>query len=174
MLFRNLVYLSLFTSALGCSSMDFRNTVHKVEINKFMKKWYVIKGRTTIFEKDAYNSTEEYTWNSKENRIDIDFTYNKGSLEGKEKSIPQKAWIENDKTNAHWKVSPLWPLRFDYLIIGLADDYSWTAIGVPSGKYLWIMAASPDIEAREINKAIEYVESIGYPTQNLKTIHHKK
>lgn len=154
--------------------MDYRKTVDKVEIKKFMKKWYVIAGRTTFLENGAHNSIEEYTWNEEEERIDIKFQFNKDSFDGEVKKIPQKGWIYNEETNAHWKVRPIWPLKLSYLIIGLADDYSWTAIGVPNGKYLWIMADTPKMEGVKLAEILANLEATGYPVNNIKKIPHKE
>lgn len=169
----------VFVSSLvfaGCSSFSKeageKMTVDSVDIQKFMGKWYVLGGRFTSFEKGVHNGTETYSWNQEKNRIDIDFRYNKDSLNGNEKSIPQKAWIYNSKTNAHWKVQPIWPLRLSYLIIGLASDYSWTAIGVPGQKYLWIMARSPDNADKKIAAAKARLKEIGYDDKIEVTVPH--
>lgn len=154
------LYLSLFS--LGCASMDYTQTVSEVELDRFMKKWYVIAGRLTFMEKGCHNAVEDYTWNEKKQRIDIDFYFNKDSFDGKIKKIPQKAWIKNKTTNAHWKVSPFWPLKFDYLVVALADDYSWTAIGVPNQKYLWIMADYWDMDDNKLSEIIEEIKLKGY------------
>lgn len=147
-------------------------TVEKLELSRFMGRWYVLAGRFTSFEKEVHNAVETYTWNEKKERIDIGFTYNKGSLEGPVKSIPQKGWVYNTTTNSHWKVSPFWPLKFDYLVVGLAPDYSWTAIGVPNGDYLWIMARSPESADQTVDQALSALRAIGYPTQNLVRVPH--
>jgi len=144
-----------------------------VEIQKFMGPWYVLAGRFTMFEKDVHNALETYTWNEKENQIDIGFTYNKGSLEGEIKSIPQTGWIENTTTNAHWKVRPLWPLKLDYLIVDLADDYSWTAIGVPDQDYLWIMARDWKNPEPIIAEAVKRLQAKGYRADNLVRVPHQ-
>jgi apolipoprotein D and lipocalin family protein len=161
-----------FIFVTSCSTTSYMNTVDKVEIPKFMGDWYVLAGRFTFLEKNVHNAIERYTWNEKENRIDVGFTYNKGSLQGEVKSLPQKAWIYNSKTNAHWKVSPLWPFKFDYLVIDLADDYSWTAIGVPSQNYLWIMARSPKNPELTVKEAIERLQAKGYNTENIVIVPH--
>jgi apolipoprotein D and lipocalin family protein len=106
-------------------------------------------------------------------RIDVDFTYNKGSLSGPQKSIPQKAWVYNHDTNAHWKVSPFWPLRFDYLIVGLDENYRWTAVGVPDQKYLWIMARDWKNPEATVQEAIQQLKASGYKTENLVTVPHQ-
>jgi apolipoprotein D and lipocalin family protein len=153
--------------------MDYKKTVSKVDLERFMKKWYVIAGRVTFMEKGAHNAVEEYRWNPKENRIDISFYFNKDSFEGPLKKIPQKAWLENKSTNAHWKVSPFWPLKFDYYVIALAEDYSWTAIGVPNQKYLWIMADKWDVSDTQLAEIIAKIKDIGYDVQDVVRIPQK-
>lgn len=148
-------------------------TVEQVKIDKFMGNWYVLAGRFTFLEKDVHNGLERYTWNQKENRIDVDFTYNQGSFTGPKKSIPQKAWIFNQETNAHWKVSPLWPLKFNYLVVALDKDYRWTAIGVPDQAYLWIMARDWKNPEGTIEEAIESLKKIGYSTKNIVRVPHR-
>ncbi len=159
---------------VGCSSQPkFEKTVDRVEIEKFMGPWYVMAGRFTAFETDVHNGIESYTWNKEENRIDISFTYNKKSFEGDKKSYPQKGWIYNQSTNAHWKVQPFWPLKFDYLIVDLAPDYSWTVIGVPDQKYVWIMARDYNIARPKIDEIIKSMSDKGYDMKNLVFVPHK-
>jgi apolipoprotein D and lipocalin family protein len=132
-----------------------------------------IAGRFTFLEKGAHNAVEVYTWNEKKERIDIDFTFKKDSFDGELKSIPQTAWIYNKKTNAHWKVSPFWPLKFNYLVIAVAADYSWTAIGVPDEAYLWIMAKKPNLTESEISSIVSEIEKLGYSTKDLVRVPQK-
>ena len=107
-----------------------------MDIPKFMGKWYVIANIPTFIEKDATHGVEEYTWNEKENRIDVMFTQMK---DGKKKEYPQKAFVDN-KAGNKWKIQFVWPLKFDYLVVDLAKDYSWTVIGVPDRDHVWIMS----------------------------------
>lgn len=131
---------------IGCAhSQTYNQTVPYVDIEQFMGKWYVYAGRLTFFESGAHNAVETYQYIPDKNQIAIDFRYNKNSFNGEVKTIPQKGYIINQHTNAHWKVSPFWPLKFDYLIIDLDDDYQWTAIGVPNQDYLWILTRSPEV-----------------------------
>lgn len=159
---------------LGCSSHTYDKTVQKVDRDRFMGSWYVQAGRFTVFEKDAYNSVEVYTWNEKEKRIDIDFHFNQGKLDGPRKDIPQKAWIENEETNAHWKVQPIWPLRFNYLIIALDPNYEWTAIGVPDEKYLWVMSRDPHISRSKVDTILKELDGQGYSVKDIQYVEHSK
>lgn len=166
----SLIFLSL---NLGCSSVKYDKTVDQVDLKRFMGKWYVIAGRFTSFEDGAHNAIEDYTWNDKEERIDIDFNYREDSFNGEYKSIPQKAFIFNKTTNAHWKVQPFWPLKFDYFVIALDKEYKWTAIGVPSTKYLWIMHRDWNISKEQLAEMTEAVKNAGYPITDLERLPQK-
>jgi apolipoprotein D and lipocalin family protein len=170
---KSLLTLLLVTGLLwGCAG-SYNKTVAHVERDRYMGDWYVQAGRFTVFEKDAYNSVESYKWNEKEQRIDIDFHYNEGSVTGPYKEIPQKAWIHDGKTNAHWKVQVWWPLKFSYLIIALDPDYQWTAVGVPDEDYLWIMSRDPHFPKEKTEAIIEQVRQSGYSTKDIQWIQHK-
>lgn len=165
--------LSLLTLQ-GCNSMD-KNlppqpTVERVELPRFMGKWYVIASIPTSFEKGAFNATEIYTWNESKKRIDVDFKFNKDGFDGKVKSIPQTAWVYNEKTNSEWRVRPFWPLSFAYLIVDLASDYSDTIIGVPSRNYVWIMAREPQISDKRYEELVAKVKSLGYDLSKLQRV----
>lgn len=165
--------MPFFLLLLGCSGMDYQRTVDRIEIDEFMGKWYVIAGRFTFMENGAHNAVEEYSWNDKKQRIDINFYFNKDSFDGPIKKIPQKGWIENKETNATWKVSPFWPLKFDYLVVASDPDYQWTAIGVPSGKYLWIMSRQSQMSDAELSIILDELRSVGYPTKEVVRIPQK-
>ncbi|MFZ4715484.1 MAG: lipocalin family protein [Bacteriovoracaceae bacterium] len=165
---------ALCSLLMGCSH-SFERTVAHVDRDRFMGPWHVIAGRFTFLEVDPYNSVESYQWDEKEQKIVVDFHYNKGAFDGPIKKVPQTAWITNTETNSTWTVSPFWPLRFTYLIIGLGEEgekYEWTAIGVPSQNYLWIMARDPQFSKEKTQKVIQYLDSIGYSTKDLVYVKH--
>ncbi len=168
---RLLSLVSISTALAGCAH-SYDRTVPHVDRNRFMGPWYVMAGRFTFLEKDVYNSVEAYTWNETKQQIDIDFSYNQGSFKGELKKYPQTGWIDNKETNARWTISPFWPLKFTYLIIALDPNYEWTAIGVPSQNYLWIMAKDPGISKAKIQEAIEYVRSINYSVKDIIYVEH--
>lgn len=148
-------------------------TVEHVDLKKFMGDWYVLAGRFTLFESGVHNGLESYTWNETKQRIDVAFTYHQGSFDGPMKSIPQKAWVHDQSTNSHWKISPLWPIKLDYLIVALDPSYQWCAIGVPDQKYLWIMARDWRKPQHTIDQAKAQLQIRGYPTTNLSFVPHQ-
>ena len=169
-----LIWALVCVMNFSCSHNNkFNKTVDSVDIKRFMGKWYVTAGRLTFMEEGAYNAIEIYTWNDKKNRIDIDFRLRKNSFDGEEKSIPQKGWIQNSKTNAHWKVSPFWPIKFNYFVIDLAHDYSWTVIGVPGEEWVWIMAREWEMDDIKLSQIIKRIEDMGYNAKDIKRVPQK-
>ena len=151
-------------------SLPEQKTVPFVEINRFMGPWYVIANIPTVFEKGAYNAVESYAWNEKENRIDINFTYNNGRADGPVKSIPQKGFIYDEKSHAEWRVQPWWPFKFAYLIVDLAPDYSDTIVGVPDRGHVWIMSRTPKMDDNRYQVLVEKVRSLGYDISALQKV----
>ena len=167
---------TLFIAGLfSCSTKDLPSvrTAEKVDIQKFMGKWYVIASVPTFIEKNAHNATETYTWNEKENRIDVDFKFNKAKPDGEEKSYPQKAFIYNEKTNAEWRIQLIWPLKFAYLIMDVAPDYSYTVIGVPNRGHVWIMARTPTMDTPTYEKIVEGIKQQHFDVKELQKVPQK-
>ena len=147
--------------------------IDKLDLEKFMGSWYVLAGRFTKHEAGAFNGIETYKLDPDESNIKITYEFNKDSLTGKKETIPQKGWVVNKESKAHWKVSPMWPIRFNYLVLAVADDYSWTAVGVPDQKYLWIMARDWKNPEASVEKAVKALEKIGYDTTIATKIQHQ-
>lgn len=118
------------------SSLPALQTVATCDTARFMGTWFVIGVKPTAFEKTCSNAVENYTLMENKNYdIDIDFQYNQDEpIRSKLKSLPQKGWVQGDKSNSgDWKVSPFWPIKMPYKIIELDDkDYSYCVIGYPS------------------------------------------
>lgn len=132
--------------------------VESVDIKRFMGTWYVIANIPTIIEEGGKNAFETYTWNEKENRIDVDFRL---EVDGEKKHYTQKAWVDDPSGN-EWRIQFLWPFKFAYLILDLAPDYSYTVIGVPDRDYVWIMAREKNIPDATYQEIIKRLETQGY------------
>mmetsp|Transcript_16557 Transcript_16557/g.29724 ORF Transcript_16557/g.29724 Transcript_16557/m.29724 type:complete len:108 (-) Transcript_16557:151-474(-) len=87
-------------------------TVTEVDVEKFMGTWYVVGVIPTYFEKGAHNPVEKYTFDKDKKVIAVDFRFNAGKLDGKEKSIPQTLYTDGyPKCSGHMKASPMWPIK---------------------------------------------------------------
>ena len=168
--------LVIFSLVMGCAmnkvEKEFGPLKHVdyVDTAKYMGDWYVIANIPTYFEKGAHNAVESYKWNEADQRIDVDFHYNKNSADGEVKHIPQKAFIYDEKSHAEWRVQPIWPLKFAYLIIDIAPDYSYTVVGVPNRKNLWIMARKPSMDPSVLASIKQKVATVGYDLSKIEMV----
>jgi apolipoprotein D and lipocalin family protein len=143
--------------------------VESVDIKRFMGTWYVIANIPTIIEVGGKNAFETYTWNEKENRIDVDFRL---EVDGEKKHYTQKAWV-HDPSGNEWRIQFLWPFKFAYLILDLAPDYSYTVIGVPNRDYVWIMAREKTIPDATYQEIIKRLETQGYEISKILKVPQK-
>mgnify|MGYP001362700183 CR=1 FL=1 len=154
----------------GCvGSKESLKTVEYVDIERFMGDWYVIANIPTFIEEDAHNALEKYVLNS-EGSIDTTFTFNKGSFNGPIKKYSPTGYIFNTKTNAEWGMQFIWPIKADYRVIYLNDDYSQTIIGRNKLDYVWIMARTPQISKLDYDYMISLVSDFGYDLAKIKKI----
>src|SRR5690606_36351289 len=148
-------------------------TAEKVDIQKFMGKWYVIAHIPTMFETGAYDAIETYEYDKKEKVINVDFRYHQDAHDGELKIMKQLGWVYDQKTNAHWKIRRFWQLKFTYLVHYVSEDYSATMIGVADHDYLWFMARTSKLAESERANMEEMAEALGYDLSKLREIPHK-
>ncbi len=147
--------------------------VDYVDLDKFMGDWYVIANIPTWIEKGAHNALEQYFWNDK-GYIDVVFSFNKDSVSGTYKKLTQKAFVYNKMTNAEWRIQPFWPLKLPYIVIDLDEEYTYTVIGYPSRKFLWIMSRSKSLDEQTLNKIYEKLDAQGYDTSLIEKVIHSE
>tara|TARA_B110000879_G_scaffold185715_1_gene246320 strand:- start:185 stop:700 length:516 start_codon:yes stop_codon:yes gene_type:complete len=156
----------LMTVLSACSSQQPMATVDKVDLPRFMGDWYVIANIPTFLEKDAFNPVESYALNE-DGTIATTFTFNDGAFDGEEKVYHPQGFIRNSDTNAEWGMQFLWPIKADYRIVYLDEDYQYTVIGRNSRDYVWIMARSAQIPDQTYAELRALVIDLGYDPELL-------
>lgn len=137
------------------------NTVPHVDLPRFMGPWYVIASIPTFLEKNAYGAVESYAL-APDGTIITTFTFRKGGFDGEEKRMTPRGFVRDRKSNARWGMQFVWPIKADYRIVWLADDYSQTIIARQKRDYVWIMARTPQIPEQDLKKRIDYAILLGY------------
>ena len=164
---RFLIISLLAIGIAGCASKGPEmKTVEEVDLDRFMGPWYVIANIPTFLEKDAYNPVETYTLND-DGTIATQFTFRKGGFDGKAKEYHPKGFVLDTDTNALWGMRFVWPIKADYRIVYLNDDYTQTVIGRQARDYVWIMARTPTISDQDYDQMVKFVESLGYDMTKL-------
>ena len=73
--------------------------------------------------------------------------------------------------NAQWRIGFLGGLlKFDYLVLEVAPDYSWALIGQPSRKYAWVFAREPRMGDALYARLVARFATYGYDPARLKRI----
>ncbi len=145
----------------GCSHHPPLNAVDNVDLERYMGDWYVIAFIPIFAEKHATNAIEHYELVDS-TEVAITYTFYKHSPDGEFKEYTARGFVQDDTGDARWKVQFFWPLKFPYIVIDLADDYSYTVIGVPNRNYLWIMAREPQIAPDVYEGIVQRVKDQGY------------
>jgi apolipoprotein D and lipocalin family protein len=163
------LFLAPAVLALHCTSQQPMPTVSKVDLARYMGKWYVIATIPTFIETGAFNATEEYTL-TPEGEIDTIFTFRKGAFDGPEKKYNPRGFVVNKDTNAEWKMQFLWPFKSEFLISYLSADYAHTVVARTKRDYVWIMARSPQMPEVEYQKLVAFLVQNGYDTTKLRRV----
>jgi len=163
-----LLVIGLLTMLNGAEKEQ--KLVDYVDLQRFMGDWYVIANIPTRFELGAVNAVENYTWNVEKEIVDVTFKYRAGAVDGEVKQMTQKGFIYDTTSNAEWRIQPIWPLKLGYLILDLADDYSYTVIGVPSRNYLWIMAREAKLDDSIYQGILDRVKAQGYDLDKIQKV----
>ena len=170
MIGRKLSLLLFITLLAGCQSMSKPiRTENHVDVNRFMGDWYVIANIPTFIEKDAHNAVESYELNE-DGTIATTFTFNKGSFDGELKQYHPKGFILDDESNAVWGMQFIWPIKADYRIVYINDDYTQTIIGREKRDYVWIMARTPQIPEQDYLQMLKLLAEQGYDISQIKKV----
>lgn len=162
-------FLILLFSILGCTTGPPIHTVDSLDIERFMGDWYVIANIPTYIEKEAYNAIESYRL-AEDGTIETTFSFNKGSFDGPLKVYRPRGFIQDTQSNAVWGMQFFWPIKAEYRIIYLTEDYTQTVIGRTKRDYVWIMARKPQIPEDDYNRILDFIQAQGYDLSKLQKV----
>ena len=66
----------------------------------------------------------------------------------------------------------VWPIKVDYWIIELAEDYSYVVVGHPDHKFLFIMSRNKSISRKSYEEIVAHCKLKGYDVSKLTSQHH--
>ena len=98
------------------------------------------------------------------------FTFRAGGFDGEEKRYTPRGFVTDPTSNALWGMQFVWPVKADYRIIWLADDYTETVIGREQRDYVWIMARAPEIADADYQRLLGFVRAQGYDVAQVRKV----
>jgi apolipoprotein D and lipocalin family protein len=144
-------------------------TVPKVDLQRFMGDWYVIANIPTFIEKGAHNAVESYRLDA-DGTIATTFTFRDGAFDGKAKRYTPRGFVRDAGSNALWGMQFMWPIKADYRITYLNDDYSQTIISREKRDYVWIMARTPSLPDADYQRLLKIVQAQGYDMSRVQKV----
>jgi apolipoprotein D and lipocalin family protein len=129
-----------------------------VDIDRYLGRWYEIARYEQSFQKGCEAVTADYSLRA-DGSVGVANRCRKpdGSLSqarGRAKVVSQ--------SGAKLKVSFFGPFYGDYWVLDRAEDYSWSIVGEPSGRYLWILAREAKPTASVVQKLVSRARTLGY------------
>lgn len=143
-------------------------TVAYVDIDRFMGPWYVHGHTPLLVDTNAVNQVESYELRE-DGKIATTFNFDRF---GKNWTLTPVAEIADPETNAHWKMQFVWPLKSDYLIVRLDDNYETTVVSVPDKQLIWIMSRSAQMEDSVYEQITSDLLADNYPVEKIQRVTH--
>lgn len=140
-----------------------------VDLARYLGLWYEFGRYDNRFEHGCEAVTAEYT-HRPDGLIQVVNTCREGSPDGRVRTATGRAKVVEGSQNAKLRVSFFGPLFFGkYWVLDHGDDYTWSIVGEPSGRYLWVLTREPTPEADVKAALIERVRALGYDTTMFRT-----
>ena len=161
--------LLIVSACVQASSLPPIKPVAHVDLPRFMGTWYVIATIPTRFEKNAYNAVETYKLQPDGN-VYTAFRFHNGSYSNPVKAIHSTGFVKAGSSNAVWGVQVFWPIKAQYIVAYLKDDYSQTIVARDARDYTWIMARTPTISQADYAALMTRVRQLGYSLEDVRKV----
>jgi apolipoprotein D and lipocalin family protein len=161
----------LILSGYGSHANDLSpiRPVPSIDLPRFMGEWYVLASIPTRFEKDAYNAVETYRLQPDGN-VDTLFRFRNGAFDTPVKTIHSTGYVKDGTGGTVWGVQVFWPIKAQYIVAYLKDDYSQTIVARDARDYTWIMARTPTIPQADYDALMLRVVNLGYPRAGIRKV----
>lgn len=159
---RIFAFLASVMLPIACSGQKVDNSpVSSFIPDNYLGNWFEIARFDHSFERDVQFATARYTMTDN-GTIKV---INSGIRNGRTKTSVGKAKFTD--TPGMLRVSFFGPFYSDYIVMMLADDYSYALVGSKSQNYLWILSRTPQLPERTMNAILAEARSRGYDTEKL-------
>lgn len=133
-----------------------------VDLDRYVGRWFEFARYENRFERDCEAVIAEYAQRD-DGSVEVLNLCREGSPSGRIRVAKGRAKVVPDSGNAKLKVSFFGPFYVGhYWVLDHADDYSWSIVGEPSGRFLWILTRDPELGADEGDALVARVRKLGY------------
>lgn len=134
-----------------------------VDLSIYAGRWFEQYRYEAPFQKDMDEVSAVYTLNP-DNSMKVVNSGRKGGPNGKLKQSTGKAKLADGEpqNSAKLRVSFFGPFYGNYWVLDRADDYSWSIVGEPSGRYLWVLTRDAHPSSEQLAALESRVKALGY------------
>jgi apolipoprotein D and lipocalin family protein len=142
--------------------------VEDLDVDRFMGRWYVLASIPTFLERGAHNAVETYRRDS-DGTIATTFTFRRDGFDGELVEYTPRGFVSAESP-AVWGMRFVWPVKAEYRIVYLADDYSQTVVGRSARDYAWLMAREPELDERDYERFVALLRDLGYDATQVRRV----
>lgn len=158
----------LFAFALGgCTGMpEGVRPVEGFEADRYLGTWYEIARLDHSFERGLSRVTAEYSRREDGGIRVVNRGFSESSGEWEE--AVGKAYFVESEDLAHLKVSFFGPFYGSYVVFELdREGYQYAFISGFDLSYLWLLARTPEVDSRTVERFVRQAAALGFDTEEL-------
>ncbi len=146
--------------------------VSSVDLTRYAGKWYEIARLPNRFQKDCTGEVSATYSPLEAGRLKVVNECRKNGGIVRAEGVARLAVKDGSNSKLKVRFAPSWlswvPFVWgDYWVIELAPDYSYSVVGTPDRKYLWILSRSPQMDEGTYKRLIERAEAQGFDSARL-------
>jgi len=141
-------------------------TVERVDIARYMGKWYEIAKYPVIFERGCSGVTAEYALRD-DGTVGVLNACRGSDGRTVNNTIEGFASVADPNTNAKLTVYFFYPFGAPYWIIELDENYQYAVVGDPTRTYLWILSRTPTLDEATYSDILSRLPARGYDPAKL-------
>lgn len=145
-------------------TVDTPFSVAQIEVEPYLGLWYEQARLPNRFENGCERATAQYGRRADGLISVLNTCFETG---GQTRTAEGRARVVGEGGEGKLKVSFFGPFWADYWVLERADDYSWSIVGEPGGRYLWILTREATLTPRQRAEFEARVQALGFRPNDL-------
>lgn len=168
--------IHLFLTALlvtGCAGMPEGVTpIKDFDLNRYLGKWYEIARLDHSFERGLERITAEYSLREDGGVTVLNTGYS--TVTDEWKKAEGRAYFVDSSNQGHLKVSFFGPFYGSYVVFEIDEkNYEYAFVSGPDKSYLWLLARTPELPEKVIEKFKQRSKRLGFDISKLIFVKHE-
>lgn len=138
--------------------------VSTIEPSRYLGLWHEAARLPNSFEQNCASATAEYGMRA-DGLISVRNVCTDAN--GRTREAVGRARIVGQNGEGKLKVSFFAPIWADYWVVEHADDYAWSIVSEPEGRYLWLLTRAPQLSEQDRTLFEARLRSLGFDTSKL-------